>query len=56
MAPSESQLKIRLPCDIKAWLDRQSKYNSSSLTSEIIRALRERMERVTAQPPAPKAE
>lgn len=39
-------LMVRLPADIKSFLAAQSERNSSSQNSEIIRAVRERMERV----------
>lgn len=39
---------VRLPPDIKAWIESQSDYHASSQTSEIVRALRERMERVSS--------
>lgn len=39
---------VRLPADIKLWLVKQAKRNGSSQNSEIIRAIRERMERVAA--------
>ncbi len=36
---------VRLPPDVKDWIEEQSKLNASSQTSEIVRALRERMAR-----------
>jgi predicted HicB family RNase H-like nuclease len=39
------QLTLRLPSRIKRWLAREAVQNASSQNSEIIRALRERMER-----------
>ncbi|TXN82008.1 Arc family DNA-binding protein [Methylobacterium sp. WL8] len=41
------QLKIRLPADIKTFIELQADKNGSSLNSEVICALRERMERTT---------
>lgn len=38
-------LQLRLPQDVKNWVERQAKTNMSSQNSEIIRAIRERMER-----------
>ncbi len=45
--PSEllPKLWIRLPHDIKRWIAQQAKRNASSQTSEIVRSVRERMER-----------
>ena len=48
-APSRDlpRLMVRLPLDIKKWLAQQARRNASSQTSEIVRSLRERMERET---------
>jgi hypothetical protein len=40
------KLLVRLPKEVKAWLKEQASIHSSSETSEIIRAVRERMERI----------
>ncbi|MGY4605752.1 hypothetical protein ACVW16_004164 [Bradyrhizobium sp. USDA 4474] len=37
-------LLVRLPSDVKAWLEREAAYNLSSQTSEIVRSVRHRME------------
>ena len=42
---TQHQLKIRLPADAKAFIEAEARENGSSLNSEIIRALRERMKR-----------
>ena len=39
------KLLIRLPADVKEWVVEQATHNSSSQSSEIVRALRERMKR-----------
>lgn len=46
-APSRDlpRLMIRLPIDVKKWLATQARRNASSQTSEIVRSLRERMDR-----------
>ena len=41
------KLMIRMPRDMKLWLMAQAKRNASSQNSEIIRTLRERMDRET---------
>lgn len=41
------QLQLRLPPDLKDWIAAQAAANASSQNSEIIRAIRERMERNT---------
>ncbi len=38
-------LQLRLPADLKAWIAAQAERNESSQNSEVIRAVRERMER-----------
>lgn len=38
-------LQVRLPDDVKAWLEAQARLTGASQNSEIIRAIRERMER-----------
>lgn len=43
-----SQIKLRLPRDLKSWVEQESEINKSSQNSEVIRALRERQERTTA--------
>lgn len=37
------QLKIRLPMDVKAFIEAEARENASSQTSEIVRALRAAM-------------
>ena len=39
------KIVVRLPRDVKKWLVEQAEANASSQTSEIVRAVRERMER-----------
>ncbi len=39
-------VQLRLPPDLKDWIKRQSEENASSQNSEIIRAIRERMDRL----------
>ena len=38
------RLLVRLPPDVKAWLASEAVRNASSQTSEVVRAIRERME------------
>jgi len=42
---NRKRLQLRLPPDLKEWIAAQAVANVSSLNSEIIRAIRERMER-----------
>jgi hypothetical protein len=42
------KMQVRLPPDLKLWLHKQSAKNASSQNSEIIRAIRERMDRQAA--------
>lgn len=37
--------QLRLPDDLKAWIEEQARLNGASQNSEVIRAIRERMER-----------
>lgn len=39
---------VRLPADAKLWVVKQAKKNGSSQNSEVIRAIRERMDRQAA--------
>lgn len=41
-------VQLRLPSDLKAWTAAQAEQNASSQNSEIVRAVRERMERQQA--------
>lgn len=45
---SVKPLQLRLPTDLKAWIAAQADKNASSQNSEIVRAVRERMERQEA--------
>lgn len=47
MARTDPQLRLRLPADLKAWLAEEAARNGASQNSEIVRAIRERMERLT---------
>ncbi|WP_439618342.1 Arc family DNA-binding protein [Shinella sp.] len=45
---------LRIPLDVKAFVDQEAERNGSSQNSEIIRAVRERMDRVKrGEMPAP---
>jgi hypothetical protein len=53
------RLMVRLPRDVKEWLAAQAERNAASQASEIVRAVRERMERcavAAGDQPANKAE
>ncbi|MER8938708.1 DNA-binding protein [Mesorhizobium sp. M0915] len=43
MAITDPQFKLRLPPDAKAFIEAEAKTNASSQTSEVVRAIRERM-------------
>ena len=45
-------LQLRLPPDLKDWLRAEAERNGASQNSEVIRSIRERMERATAPTPA----
>lgn len=38
-------LQLRLPQDLKTWIEAQAEANAASQNSEIVRAVRERMQR-----------
>lgn len=40
------QFPVRLPPEVKAWLSDQASRNGSSQNSEVVRAIRERMDRI----------
>ncbi|MDR6306387.1 hypothetical protein GGQ85_004118 [Nitrobacter vulgaris] len=48
MARTDPQIPIRLPRDAKDWIKAEVERNGSSQNSEIVRAVRERMDRVTS--------
>lgn len=43
-------LQLRLPDELKDWIEDQAERNGASQNSEVIRSIRERMERTTPQP------
>jgi len=43
MAQTDPQLKIRLPLDVKDFIEAEAKENASSQSSEIVRAVRAMM-------------
>lgn len=47
MKQAEPQLKIRIPSDLKKFIAIQAERNKSSQNSEIVRCIRERMDRQT---------
>lgn len=56
MARLDPQIALRLPQDLKDWVAAEAQRNASSQNSEVVRALRERQERLSAaqrQEPAP---
>jgi hypothetical protein len=48
MKREETRLMLRLPPDAKAFIATQTARNASSQNSEIVRCIRERMERMAA--------
>jgi Arc/MetJ-type ribon-helix-helix transcriptional regulator len=41
---ARAEMIVRLPCDVKVWIERQAQKNCASQNSEVIRAVRTRME------------
>lgn len=54
MARSDQQMHIKVPPDMREFLVEQTKKYGSSLNSEIIRAIRERMDRIAAAGSSPR--
>ncbi|EJK83559.1 Arc family DNA-binding protein [Rhizobium sp. AP16] len=48
----EAKLLCRLPPEIKGFLEKQSEKFGSSMNSEVVRSIRERMERAEREMPA----
>jgi len=48
MARGDPQVAIRLPADLKRFIKAEAKANASSQNSEIVRCIRERMDRKKA--------
>lgn len=46
MSDEVEQINVRIPVDLREWLKDQQARNRSSLTSEVVRAVRERKDRV----------
>ena len=44
-------MQLRLPPDLKAWLAEQAEKNGASQNSEVIRCVRERMDRTATDTP-----
>jgi hypothetical protein len=47
----DHQMKIRMPVEMKDWLEREAARNLRSLTAEIVVSIRERMERTKKTAP-----
>lgn len=41
----KGHITVRLPVDLRAWIEEQAERNGASQNSEVIRAIRERMDR-----------
>ena len=46
------QLLVRVPADVKEWLQREAERNMSSQASEIVRSVRQRMDAERSSPAA----
>lgn len=51
MRRSAHQIKLRVPPEMREWIERQAGRNGASLNSEIIRCIRERMDRMVDYTP-----
>ena len=43
------RLTVRFPAGVKAWLRQEARHNASTEASEVVRSVRERMERQVGQ-------
>jgi len=43
------ELLVRVPLDVREWLQREAERNISSMGSEVVRAVRERMDALKAK-------
>ncbi len=46
------RLLVTIPVDVRKWLRDRATYNSGTLSGEVVRALREQMERLKSKPAA----
>jgi hypothetical protein len=53
MAQGDAQIKIRLPAGVKRFIADEAAKNASSQASEIVRSIRERMDRNSVSPSRP---
>lgn len=44
---TDPQLKVRIPRDLHSWIKQEAATNRSTISSEVVRAIRERHDRVT---------
>lgn len=49
MSKDDPKFLCRLPSDIKVFIERQSERYGSSMNSEIVRSIRERMDRISQE-------
>lgn len=49
MKQETSGLRVRIPVDVKEFIEQEAKLNASSQNSEIIRCIREKMERTAKE-------
>lgn len=49
MTNQDAQMRIRLPDDVKSWLEAQAQKNLRSQNAEIVLAVREKMQAVAHQ-------
>lgn len=46
MASGDPKMMLRIPAEMKGWVEDQAKRNGASLNSEVLRCIRERMDRM----------
>jgi len=50
MARGDPQINVRLPRDVKKFIEKEARINASSQSSEVVRSIRERMQRKEKAP------
>jgi hypothetical protein len=55
MAREDAHFRLRIPSELRKWVEEQSARNLRSMTSEIVLAIREKAERMAAGPSPEKA-
>jgi hypothetical protein len=47
-AADSKRTLVTLPRDVREWLEERARYHGATMSAEVVRSIRERMERATA--------